>query len=153
MTAGGSSWDEFKREAFGNRTEDIEGVIVRVPSDLPFGFGDRLADLSASSDRADVEDLVDALFGPEVLDQWIEAGIGSMGLMTILTWGMAQGSGQTDFTFQEAYAALTSDDPGKALAPQPRNRAERRARSNGTGGRSRRTTPASTGSTPAASRD
>ncbi|WP_329622918.1 hypothetical protein OG357_22915 [Streptomyces sp. NBC_01255] len=152
MTAAGSSWDDFKREAFGNRTEDIEGVTVRVPSDLPFGFGDRLADLSTSSDRQDVEDLVDALFGPEVLDQWIEAGIGSMGLMTILTWGMAQGSGQTDFTFQDAYAALTSEDPGKALAP-PQNRAERRARSRTTGGRSRRTTPASTGSTPAASRD
>jgi hypothetical protein len=145
MTASSSSWKDFKAETWGNRTEDIEGVIVRVPTDIPFGFEDRLADLSASSAREDVEELVIALFGVDVLNRWIEAGIGTIGLMTILTWGMAQAGGQREFTFQDAYAAITSDDPGKALA-QPRNRAARREQSKGTGGRSKRTSSASTAS-------
>ncbi|WP_329423984.1 hypothetical protein [Streptomyces sp. NBC_01268] len=146
-----SSWDDFKREVFGDRTETIEGVTVRVPTDVPFGFEQRLADLSTSSAQEDVEDLVTALFGETVLDQWIEAGIGTIGLMTILTWGMAQAGGQRDFTFQDAYAAIMSDDPGKALV-QPQNRAARREQSRATGGRSKRTSPASTASAPARSR-
>ncbi|MFB7029676.1 MULTISPECIES: hypothetical protein [unclassified Streptomyces] len=153
MTASSSSWDDFKTRVWGDRTEVIEGVTITVPTDLPFGFEDRLADLSSSSAREDVEELTAALFGPDVLDQWIDAGMGTMGLMTVLTWGMAQGGGQKDFTFEDAYAAITSDDPGKALAPQPRNRAERRASSAGTGGRSRRTSAANTASTRKASRD
>ncbi|MFE5912091.1 hypothetical protein ACFQ6B_23820 [Streptomyces wedmorensis] len=153
MSASSSSWDDFKTRVWGNRTEVIEGVEVRVPTDLPFGFEDRLADLSSSSAREDVEELVEALFGPDVLDRWLDAKMGTMGLMTVLTWGMAQGGGQTEFTFDDAYTAITSDDPGKALAPQPRNRAERRERSRSTGGRSRRTSAASTGSTRTASLD
>ncbi|MFH8619160.1 hypothetical protein ACH4E8_29420 [Streptomyces sp. NPDC017979] len=143
------SWDSFKKEVFGDRTEVIEGVRVQVPTDVPFGFQERLADLSESSEREDVAELVDALFGPDVLDQWEAAGIGTIGLMTVLTWGMAQGSGQRDFTFRDAYEALTSDDPGKAPA-QPANRAARRAAqkkpSTAGGGRSKRTSSGSTGS-------
>lgn len=145
MTAGSSSWDDFKREVFGDRTETIEGVRVKVPTDVPFGFEERLADLSSSSAQDDVEELTAALFGEGVLDQWIDAGMGVMGLMTVLTWGMAQAGGQTEFTFQDAWNALNSDDPGKALAPQPRNRAERRERSRRTGGQSKQTSSGSTG--------
>ncbi|MES9804918.1 hypothetical protein [Streptomyces cinereoruber] len=137
------SWDDFKAKVWGNRTEVIENVEVRVPVDLPFGFEDRVADLSSSSAREDVEELVEDLFGPDVLDQWIKAKMGTMGLMTVLTWGMAQGSGRVDFTFEDAYNAITSDDPGKALG-QPQNRAARREQSRSTGGRSRRTSAAST---------
>lgn len=152
MSASSSSWQDFKTETWGNRTEDIEGVIVRVPTDIPFGFEDRLSDLTASSAREDVEELVIALFGDDVLDRWIEAGIGTIGLMTILTWGMAQAGGQREFTFQNAFDAITSDDPGKALA-QPQNRAARREQSRRTGGRSKPTSRASTASTHTASRD
>ncbi|MFE5895830.1 hypothetical protein ACFQ67_00115 [Streptomyces sp. NPDC056488] len=144
------SWDDFKTETWGNRTEVIENVTVRVPTDVPFGFEERLSELSASSAREDVEELVESLFGPDVLDQWIDAGMGVMGLMTVLTWGMAQAGGQTGFTFKDAWNALNSDDPGKALEPQPRNRAERRERSRSTGGRSKRTSSGSTDSTRAA---
>ncbi|MFI1942062.1 hypothetical protein ACH44C_33630 [Streptomyces purpureus] len=144
------SWEDFKREQFGGRTEEICGVTVRVPTDVPYGFDERLQELSDSSAPEDVAELIGALFGPGALDQWVENGIGQMELMTVLTWGMAQASGQ-DLTFSEAYEALTSDDPGKALVPAP-NRAARRASSASTGGRSKRTSSASTASTRTRSR-
>lgn len=150
MTAARSSWDDFKREVFGDRTEVIEGVEVRVPTDLPFGVSARLADLSESSAQEDFEELVIALFGPDVFAQWADAGMGYVGLMTVLTWGMAQAAGN-DVSFQEAYAAIVSGDPGKVMSPQP-NRAARRRPSASTGGPSKRTSRASTGSKRATSR-
>ncbi|MFF9197344.1 hypothetical protein ACF09L_19260 [Streptomyces sp. NPDC014779] len=147
MTAARSSWDDFKREVFGDRTEIIEGVEVKVPTDVPFGVAARMGDLSESSAQEDFEELVCALFGPEVFEQWMEAGMGQIGLMTVLTWGMAQAAGN-DISFQEAYTAIVSGDPGKAMSPEAPapNRAARRSRSGSTGGQSRRTSPASTGS-------
>lgn len=150
MTAARSSWDDFKREVFGDRTEIIEGVEVRVPTDVPFGVSARMGDLSESSAQEDFEELVAALFGPEVFEQWMEAGMGQIGLMTVLTWGMAQAAGN-DISFQDAYQAIVSGDPGKAMSPAP-NRAARRSQSASTGGRSKRTSPASTNSTRTRSR-
>ncbi|MGW6458030.1 hypothetical protein ACWF94_19310 [Streptomyces sp. NPDC055078] len=144
------SWDDFTRETFGNRTEEIYGVTVPVPADMPFGFSERaeaLRDLDESSRLEEFADLVDILFGDGVFEQWAAGGMGQLQLMTVLTWGMAQASGR-EMTFSEAYEVVTSDDPGKAMA-QP-NRAARRAaskpRSASTGGRSKRTSSGSTGS-------
>ncbi|WP_128977285.1 hypothetical protein [Streptomyces roseicoloratus] len=140
-----SSWDDFKREVFGARTETIEGVEVRVPADVPFGFEQRLAELTDSAEQEDVEELVAVLFGPDTFDQLTEAGVGQIGMLTILTWGMARASGNA-ITFQQAYEAITSGDLGKAFPQTPQNRAERRGQSKSTGGRSKPTSRASTGS-------
>lgn len=137
------SWDDFVRAEFKTRTENICGIDVPVPTDLPLAFEDLASHLSAESEEGDFGDIVDLLYGPGVFDQWRAAGIGAMGLMTALTWGIAQANGR-DITFSEAYRAVTSDDPGKALNP-PANRAARRAPSAAAGGPSKRTSRASTG--------
>jgi hypothetical protein len=144
------SWDAFKREHLERETVDVEGVAVPVPADLPFGFKHRAEQLSASSSEDDVAELVGMLFGPDIYDQLVDAGLGAMGFLTLLMWGMAQGSGR-DLSFSEAYEIVTSDDPGKAAVRAiPQNRAARRAaskpRSTSTGARSSRTSAASTGS-------
>lgn len=143
------SWDDFWAEVSGARTEVIRGVEVQVPTDLPLGYeqrADSLGDLGEDSPVEAFAPLVDPLFGDRVFEQWVDAGMGAIELLTAITWGIAQASGQ-DMSFRDAYAAVTSDDPGKALTP---NRATRRAasksRSASTGGPSKRTSSASTAS-------
>jgi hypothetical protein len=144
------SWAAFKRAHLERETVDVEGVQVPVPADLPFGFQHRAEQLSASSSEEDVAELITMLFGPDIFEQLVEAGLGAIGFLTLLMWGMAQGSGR-DMSFGEAYEIVASDDPGKAVAKAiPANRAARRAaskpRSTSTGARSSRTSAASTGS-------
>lgn len=143
-TTGSPSWDAFWAEVSGAHQETIRGVTVDVPRDVPFGFEERLQELSASSAQEDVEELVTTLFGPDVFAAWADAGMGYRELLTVLTWGMAQASG-TDMSFAEAYEAISkADDEGKA--PTSPNRAARRSQSKPTGGPSKRTSAASTGS-------
>ena len=148
------SWEDFKREAFGGRTEVIGGVTVRVPTDMPLVLEDLAGNLSAESKADDFNEVVGLLYGDGVFEQWVAAGMGAAELMTALMWGMVQSTGR-DITFMEAYDLVLSDDPGKALAT-PANRAARRAaskpRSASTGGPSKRTSSASTASTRARSR-
>jgi hypothetical protein len=141
------SWEDFKREVFGNETEVIAGVTVRVPTDLPLGYEDRVADLSdldGSSKLEEFADLVTPLFGEGIFEQWIDAGMGQIEFLTAITWGMAQAS-RKPMTFSEAYELVNSDAAGKAP-----NRAARRAASKSpsrsTGGPSKRTSSASTAS-------
>lgn len=153
------SWDAFWTELETARTEVICGVEVPVPTDLPLSYErrlDELRDLGEGADPEEFEPLVEPLFGPGVLAQWVENGIGVTGLLVAVTWGMMQARGQ-DITFREAYEIVVSDDEGKALGG---NRAQRRAaaktaakktprssgRSASTGGRSKPTSSASTGS-------
>lgn len=144
------SWDDFVRTQFGGRTETICGVTVAVPTDIPLLFEELAANLSAESEESDFAEVVALLYGEGVFERWKRAGIGAMGLMTALTWGVAQANGR-DLTFSEAYAVVISDDPGKALNP-PANRAARRQRSATTGGPSKPTSRASTATTKRASR-
>jgi hypothetical protein len=141
---GNESWDAFWAEASGARTEVIRGVDVAVPRDIPFGFEERVRELSASSAREDIAELVTALFGAEVFDAWADAGMGYYELLTVLTWGMAQATG-TDMTFAEAYQAVQEGDAEGKAQSSP-NRAARRAQSKPTGGQSKRTSAASTAS-------
>lgn len=147
------SWDAFWAEVSGRRTEVIRGVEVRVPSDIPLGYEERLAqlsDLGEGSRLEEFEPLVSPLFGDGVFAQWVEAGMGTLEFLTVITWGMAQAAGK-DLTFAEAYAVAASDDPGKAVGA---NRAARRAATKtasrkpsvSTGGPSKRTSSGSTGS-------
>lgn len=152
-TAKSESWDDFWAEVSGGRTEVIRGVEVRVPTDVPLGFEASLGHLSGlgeDSDLEEFEELVAPLFGLGVFGQWAEAGMGAVELLTVITWGMMQSRGK-DITFREAYEIVTSDDPGKAAGG---NRGTRRTtkkaaskpRSASTGGPSKRTSSANTGS-------
>jgi hypothetical protein len=151
------SWDDFWAEvnAGDAPTETIRGVTVRVPTDLPLGFQQRVNELRDSSADEDVQELVALVFGAGVLDQWTDAGMGSREFQVVLAWGIANGGGKPT-TFREAYEMVTAAEAaGKALSPQP-NRAARRAatssRSSATGGRSKRTSSASTGTARTTSR-
>lgn len=135
------SWDAFWDEvAAKRRTETIRGVTVTVPADLPLFFPMKLQQAWDSDSEEDFKALVADLFGADTLDAWIEAGMGMQEFQTVLAWGMGQGSGKGT-TFAEALEMVRSGQ-GKA---EPANRAERR-RSAGTGGPSKRTSNASTGS-------
>jgi hypothetical protein len=146
VTARTQSWEDFKRQAFGGRTEEIGGVTVRVPTDVPLILQDLAENLSADSKVDDFNEVVGLLYGDGVFEQWLSNGMGASELMTALMWGMLQGSGR-DVTFMEAYELVLSDDPGKALANRAQRRAASKPRSANTGGRSRPTTSASTAST------
>lgn len=157
MTARNSptqSWDEFWTEVSTvGRTEVIRGVEVPVPTDLPLGFDarlERLSHLGEDSKVEEFEELVASLFGPGVFEQWIDADMGAVELLTAITWGMAQGKGR-DLSFREAYEIVKSDDPGKAVgANRETRRAAKKAASKplskSTGGPSKRTSSASTAS-------
>ncbi|MFJ9657620.1 hypothetical protein ACIRPR_06580 [Streptomyces griseoflavus] len=147
--AGHESWDAFWAEASGGRTEVIRGVEVRVPTDVPMALEQRVEELHDSDRREDLAELLALLFGQDVLDQWVDAGMGLVELQTVLTWGMAQAGGR-DLSFAEALDMVRAGEAGKPLGPQGPNRATRRAtgapakRSAAGGGRSKRTTGAST---------
>ncbi|MFF3622329.1 hypothetical protein [Streptomyces sp. NPDC002467] len=139
------SWEDFKATTFGARTEHIEGVDVPVPDDIPLGFSKLASALSVDSDVDEFAPVVTLLYGDGVFDQWVDNGMGAKGLLVAIMWGYMQGSGR-DVTFAEAYEVVTSDDPGKAALAATGNRAARRSQSKSTGGRSARTSAASTGS-------
>lgn len=140
------SWDSFWAEVSGGRTEVIRGIEVQVPADMPLGFQERAEALNEESPEEEIAGLVDELFGEEVFPRWKQAGMGVMELITAVTWGMLQASGR-DVSFREAYETARSEDPGKALAPNRQaRRAASKTRSASTGGRSARTSAASTAS-------
>ncbi|MFE2019890.1 hypothetical protein ACFW9O_17825 [Streptomyces sp. NPDC059499] len=150
-TTDSPTWDAYWAEVSGARTEVIRGVEVDVPRDVPFGFEERLQELSSSSAREDVEELVSMLFGPDIFGSWVDAGMGYRELLTVLTWGMAQASG-TDMSFAEAFEAVAQQSAAEGKAPSGQNRAARRRPSASTGGQSKRTSGGSTVSRRAASR-
>lgn len=147
----GGSWDAFWDDIRASgRTETIRGVTVQVPTDIPLAVERRMEELQDSSALEDVAELVAGIFGADVLEQWIDAGMGTIEFKTVVAWGMAQGTGQ-DIDFRDAYERVRAADEGKPPGP---NRAARRAASKkpsaATGGRSKRTSSASTASTRAA---
>ncbi|WP_328846115.1 hypothetical protein [Streptomyces sp. NBC_00258] len=145
-----ATWDAFWAEASGGRTEVIRGVEVQVPSDVPLAMEQRIEELSESTAKEDLAELLAMLFGDDILDTWLDNGMGMVELQTVLTWAMAQAGGK-DMSFAEALETVRSGDgAGKLLGPKGPNRAARRSapakRSAAGGGRSKRTTGASTGS-------
>lgn len=146
--AGHETWDAFWSEVGGGRTETIRGVQVRVPSDMPLAMERRIEELRDSEAEEDVAELVSLLFGADVMDEWISAGMGALEFQTVLTWGMAQAGGR-DLSFGEALDLVREGaGEGKPQGPKGPNRAARRAepakRSAAGGGRSKRTSSGST---------
>lgn len=142
-----STWDEFwaavareEADELGEAaTETIRGVTVRVPHDLPLSFDQRLLHVRKSERIEDVHRLVGDLFGPHALAAWVEAGMTEREFQTVLLWGIGRGKGR-EITFREAYEAVRTQ--GKSLRPTP----SERPGSGPSGGRSKRTSGASTGS-------
>lgn len=148
------SWDSFWEEIHAAaRTETIRGVTITVPTDVPLRIERRMDELRDSAEEADVAELVAELFGADALDTWVTNGMGVVEFKTLIAWGVAQGNGR-DISFREAYEKVrAADEEGKPEGP---NRAARRAASKkpsaSTGGRSKRTSNASTASTRTRSR-
>lgn len=146
------SYDAFLAEAFDGATEIIRGVKVRTPTDVPLAMQRRYQELEQSESEEALREMVALLFGDDLLEQWIEAGMGAMELRTVLAWGSAHAAG-APVTFMEAFEAVKAAEDGEGKAP---NRATRRAAqrkpSTGTGGRSARTSAASTASRRTSSR-
>lgn len=146
------SFDAFWAEVTGAGTEVIRGVEVRIPTDIPLAMQQRVKALEDSEAEDDIREMVGLLFSADVLDAWRDAGMGLLEFKTVLAWGMAHAGG-TKVSFREAYDTVMAAEADAGKAP---NRATRRAaskpRSGSTGGPSKRTSSASTGSTRTRSR-
>ncbi|WP_060888654.1 hypothetical protein [Streptomyces scabiei] len=143
-TTADQSFDDFWAEVSRGRTEVIRGVEVQVPTDMPLIVEQRVEELQNSGSLEDIQELLGLLFGADVLDQWLQAGMGLREFQVIITWGLAHASGR-ELTFQEAYDLVQQGaGAGKQLAPKGPNRAARRSQSAAGGGRSKRTSSAST---------
>lgn len=141
------AWDEFWAEVQpAQRTQVICGVEVLVPTDMPLNLMHRLEELQSSESEDDLHELVALLFGEGALADWQDAGMTFGQFQVALAWGVAHAQGQ-DLSFREVYERVQAAEQGKAPAP---NRAARRAaarpRSASTGGRSKPTSRANTGS-------
>ena len=145
------SWDDFwaevqRKEAAertGPPTQTIHGVEVRVPHDLPLLFERKVDQLKDASDEAAFAELVAELFGADVLDEWIDAGMTGREFEVVLAWGMANGKGR-NMSFREAYELIQERDNDRGKAPGSSTR--KNARSGGSGGRSKRTSGVNTNS-------
>ncbi|NUS86317.1 MAG: hypothetical protein HOY75_27240 [Streptomyces sp.] len=143
-TTADQSFDDFWAEVSRGRTEVIRGVEVQVPTDMPLIVEQRVEELQNSGSLEDIQELLGLLFGADVLDQWLQAGMGLREFQVIITWGLAHASGR-ELTFQEAFDLVQQGaGAGKQLAPKGPNRAARRSQSAAGGGRSKRTSSAST---------
>lgn len=141
---GEESWDEFWASVSQGRTETIRGVKVTVPTDMPLIVEKRVEELRDSSRLEDVQELLGLLFGADVLGQWMDRGMGLKEFQVVMTWGLAHASGNP-LTHQEALDLVEQGaGAGKQLAPKGPNRAARRSPSAAGGGRSKRTSSAST---------
>ncbi|MEU2119998.1 hypothetical protein ABZ567_31175 [Streptomyces sp. NPDC016459] len=138
------SWDAFWSEVSRGETEEIRGVTVPVPTDMPLLVERRVQELQDSAELDDVAELVSLIFGTDCMEQWRENGMGLKEFQTVLTWGLAHAGGNP-LTFAEAYELVEQGEGAQAGKAQP-NRAARRSRSNATGGPSKRTSNGSTAS-------
>lgn len=147
------SWDAFWEEVAGEdaaETELICGVQVPLPTDMTLLFQRRLDELSDSTSEDDVESLVADLFGAGTYELWIQNGMKGRQFRTVLAWGYACAKGKR-LSFREAYDVMREAERRQGNPPAA-NRADRRAaskqRSSATGGPSKRTSGAATGSRP-----
>lgn len=139
------SWDDFWQEvAPAQRTEVICGVEVLVPVDMPLNLAARLDQLQQSEDEDDLHELVGLLFGEGALADWVAAGMTTRQFQTALVWGIHHANGQP-ISFREAHEKAQAQE-GKAPPNRAARRAAARPRSASTGGRSARTSAASTAS-------
>jgi hypothetical protein len=137
-------WAEVQREKAAERgelqTEVIRGVTVTVPHDLPLRFDRETERVRNSSSLSDIKALLEDLFGLDVLEAWMDAGMMHDEFQVVLAWGVANGRGRPT-TFREAYEIVTAGAEGKA-----KSSARKSGGSGGSGGPSKRTSTRATGS-------
>ncbi|MBF8186319.1 hypothetical protein ITP53_11275 [Nonomuraea sp. K274] len=112
------SWDEFWSEveaAEERRTETIKGVEVEVPRELTVRFARRAELLQDSSRMEDVTSLLADLYSKEIVEQWIDGGMGLPEFQTVLAWSIAHASGKP-MSFREALASVKNLHQAKAEA-------------------------------------
>ncbi|MFI6534189.1 hypothetical protein ACIBHY_17140 [Nonomuraea sp. NPDC050547] len=138
-------WAEVQRQEADERkgppTQVIRGVTVRVPHDLPLLFERKTDQLKDSGSEDAFKELLADLFGVDVLDAWIAAGMSGREFEVVLAWGMANGKGR-ELSFREAYEMVRDkQQSGKAKSSTPRT-----GGSGSTGRSSKPTSGASTSS-------
>lgn len=137
------SFDAFWAEQLGEVKHDtIRGVRIQVPRDMPLRLLREIETETATEvTESVVRRFARVLFGGDVVEQWIDAGMGTREFQVVVRWGTQHAKG-SPVTWQEAYDSLQDDEAGAGKARS------RRTRSGASGPRSRRTSTASTGSTP-----
>ncbi|MEV4837791.1 hypothetical protein AB0K05_24935 [Nonomuraea sp. NPDC049486] len=141
-------WDETLRQEAAERGQEpsttIRGIQVRIPVDLPLGFEEKLRRARAAYDEATFKQLLQDLFGVDVLDAWFAAGMGEREYQVVLTWGISCGRGRP-ISFREAYERFQARQaPGKAAAETTSTRPS--DESDATGGSSKPTSAGNTSS-------
>ncbi|MFI6909877.1 hypothetical protein ACIBKY_52055 [Nonomuraea sp. NPDC050394] len=135
-------WAEVQREEAAERkgppTQVIRGITVTVPYDLPLLFERKTDQMRESGSEETFKELLAELFGADVLDAWIEAGMTSREFEVVLAWGMANGKGR-EMTFREAYEMVRDKQQGKAKSSTRKS-----GGSGSTGRSSKRTSGANT---------
>ncbi|MEV6569922.1 hypothetical protein [Streptomyces sp. NPDC051577] len=142
------SFDAYWADISNNVTQDIRGITVRMPADIPMAMEQRLADLQESAREEDLAELVSLLFnvGPDAFAHWKKQGMGATEFQVLIAYGMSHADGNP-LTVAEAHALVVkATGEGKAPAASAPNRAARRASSASTGGRSARTSGRTTAS-------
>jgi hypothetical protein len=139
-------WAEQLRREAAERgqapTEVIRGVTVTVPQDLPLNFRAKARAMRNDDGDDSFKELLASLFGVDVLDAWVQAGMGAREFRTVLAWAMAHGDGNP-ITWQQAYELVMAKDEdgdeGKAPSSTRAN--------GGSGGSGRSSKPTSGAST------
>ncbi|MFB4276039.1 hypothetical protein ACBJ59_12145 [Nonomuraea sp. MTCD27] len=114
-------WDDFWAERLraeqagrgGPATKTIRGVTVNIPADMPMQFEHKTEQVRRTGDLDGFKQLLADLFGVDVYDAWIAAGMGEREFQTVLVWGMANGRGEKT-SFRQAYERVKAREQGKA---------------------------------------
>jgi len=104
----------------------IRGVVVRPPVDVSLALLQKLDEVAGSTDERAIHDVVRRMFGRDVMQTWIDAGMGIRELQTVVAWaGAAMRGKPVDF----ATAARLAGEALDAVEAQGKagNRAQRRA--------------------------
>lgn len=121
-----SFWDDFAQ----NRvvpTVDILGVDVPVPHDVSLGLQQRV--FTANGEDVDgMVELMEQMFGEEILEQLMEAGVTGDQMVIILAWGVMNGSGEK-VTFREAAERFYANAEEKQKQDPPKLAAVKKASS------------------------
>ncbi|MCO1575032.1 hypothetical protein M8C13_04565 [Crossiella sp. SN42] len=111
----------------------ILGVDVVVPTELPLRVQVLAEQLAGEDTPTALRQMLEALFGEDVFDTWVDNGLTTEKFATLLMWGMANAQ-RVDKTIPVSFAeaaqmvadAEAKQAEGKAPAG-PSNRAARRA--------------------------
>lgn len=112
------SWDAFWSEVQGSeqaKTETIRGVKVRVPTELTVRFAQRAEALQTSTKLEDITGVLGDLYGKDVMETWLDAGMELLEFQTVFAWSLAHAMGKP-ISFRQALAQVRELDQAKTSA-------------------------------------